>query len=260
MKRITLIITILVFALLAGCAKSKSGFGPYQHMTSAQIFHHGEMYLAKGDYDKAVKALEALDAIYPFGPNAEQGQLDIVYAYYKDGDTANALASADRYISLYPRSKHVDYAYYMKGLINFTTGLTWLQRKFKVDPSLRDLTSKKQAFMAFGDLVTMFPNSPYVPSAVAHMAYIRNLIANKNIVVGQYYFKRKAYLAAANRGSFVVQHFEGSPSVIPGLALMVKSYDKLGLHKLANDSLQILVASYPNSKQAQKLAHKHKLA
>lgn len=244
---------MLFIFILAGCSGSKDEFAPYRKMTAKQIFNTGEKALANEDYAKAVKYFEALDAVYPFSPYTEQEQLEIIYAYYKNDDSASALASADRYIRLYPRGKHVDYAFYMKGLISFQQGYTWLQRLVGVDPSRRDLSSKKEAFLAFNQLVTYFPNSIYTPDALVRMAYIRNIIARKNVLIANYYMKRKAYVAAANRASYVIQHFNGSPEVIPALAIMVKAYRGLGLHQMANNSLHILQTSYPNAPQLKKL-------
>lgn len=252
MKKFAYMLFLITF--LVGCAStSTDNFSAYKSMTSQQIFDNGEKALAQGKYAEAVKNFEALDALYPFGPNAEQGQLDVIYAYYKSGDPASALAAADRYIRLYPRGEHVDYAYYMKGLVNYQMGFTWLQRSLGSDPAPHDLTNKKQAFQAFNMLVTLFPDSRYTPDALQRMGYIRNLFARKNVIIARYYMKRKAYVAAANRASYVVQHFDRSPEVIPALVIMVKAYRALGLTKMVDSTLHIFAASYPNAPQLKSL-------
>ena len=251
MKKIILLF-LLVF-LVAGCSGNKDELAPYRHQTAARVFHGAEMALAKRQYGRASKGLEALDAIYPFGPYAQQGQLDIIYAYYKDGDDPSAIAAADRYIRLYPRGRHVDYAYYMEGIISSTEGYTWLQKKFGVDPSARDLTNQKQAFLAFSEIVTLYPRSPFAADALLRMRYLRNVIARHSLEVSKFYYRHRAYVAAANRASFVVEHFNGTPAVADALAMMVKSYRKLDLKKLAKNSLMILQASYPNSKAFKRL-------
>jgi len=252
MKKI-IALCFLVF-LLAGCSGNKDELKAYRHKTAAEIFHNGEMALAKKKYGKAVKALEALDAIYPFGPYAQQGQLDIIYAYYKNDDDPSAVAAADRYIRLYPRGKYVDYAFYMKGIISSTEGYTWLQKRFNVDPSSRSLTNQKQAFLAFNEIVTRYPRSRYATDSLLRMRYLRNIIAKHSLEVADFYYRHKAYVAAANRASFVVKHFNGTPAVVGALAMMVKSYRVLGLHKLANNSYRILQASYPDSKAFKRLS------
>ena len=252
-----LIFLLLIIGLLAGCSNHSATYDRYRGMTAEQIFNNGQTAFASKKYDNAVKWFEALDSIYPFGPYAQRGQLDVIYAYYKNDDKPSAMAAADRYTRLYPAGRYVDYAYYMKGLIAYNIGLTWMQRKFNVDQAPRDLSTKKEAFAAFNELVHLFPDSRYAPDAVLHMRAIRNMFARKNMIAAKYYMERKAYVAAVNRASYVVSHFEGSPQVIPALAIMVKAYRKLGLDKLADNTKRIFVASYPSSPQAQNLRHDH---
>lgn len=252
MKKLIAVLLLLFF--MVGCSGNKDELAPYRHKTAAEIFHNAEIALAKRKYGKASKGLEALDAIYPFGPYAQQGQLDIIYAYYMDGDDPSAITAADRYVRLYPRGKHVDYAYYMRGVISATEGYTWLQKAFGVDPSARDLTNQKAAFLAFSEIVTLYPRSPYAADALLRMRYLRNVIAKQSLEVAKFYYARNAYVAAANRASFVVKHFNGTPAVQDALAMMVKSYRKLGLTKLADNSYKILQASYPDSKAFRKLS------
>ena len=252
MKKL-IVLSVLTF-LLVSCSSNKDELAAYRHKTSAEIFNGAEKALANKSYGDAVKGFEALDAIYPFGPYAQQGQLDIIYTYYKNDDDPSAIAAADRYIRLYPRGKYVDYAYYMKGIISSTEGYTWLQKKFNVDQSERSLTNQKQAFLAFSEIVTMYPRSQYAADSLLRMRYLRNIIARHSLEVADFYFKHKAYVASANRASYVVRHFNGTPAVIDALAVMVKSYRKLGLTQLADSSYKILQASYPNSQAYKKLS------
>lgn len=250
-----MVLFLLVF-LIAGCSGNKDELAAYRHLSAAEIFHHADSSLAKGKYADAVKGFEALDAIYPFGPYSQQGQLDIIYAYYKNDDDPSAIAAADRYVRLYPRGKNVAYAYYMKGIISSTEGYTWLQNMVGTDPSKRDLTSQKQAFLAFNEIVMLYPRSPYAGAALVRMRYLRNVIAEHSLRVAEFYYEHKAYVASANRASFVVQHFNGTPAVSDALAMMVKSYRKLGLGKLEHNSYLILQASYPNSKAFKRVRQK----
>ena len=254
-KKLFLILILSIFAiLLAGCSNSGNDqFKAYRGMSAVTIFNKGEQQLAKQNWPNATQDFQALDAMYPFGPYARQGQLDIIYAYYKNDDYASGLAAAERYIRLYPRGPYVDYAYYMKGLMEFNSGFTWLQRKMGTDPAPRDMSDKKQAFIAFSEVVNLFSDSPYAQDSAYRMAYIRNLIARQNVLVAQFYMKRKAYLAAANRAAYVVQHFNGSPQVIPAFVIMVKAYRKLHLEDLANNTMKIFATSYPNSPELHQL-------
>ena len=195
-----------------------------------------------------LKDLAALDGLYPFGPYAQQGQLDAIYAYYKDGEQAMALASAERYIRLYPRSSRIDYAYYMEGLTNFEMGGGWLQNKLGLDRSERDITNYESAYASFSLLVTRFPRSPYTQDSLARIRFIRNLLAKHELSVAKFYEKRGAYVGAVNRATYIVQHFQGSTSVIPALGLLVRCDRKLGLQKQASQTVALLAYNYPDSK------------
>ena len=251
MKKVLLMIILAV--LLSGCGSSFTTFKAYKGKTAETIFHEGENALAKHDYSKAVKDFQALNAIYPFGPYAEQAQLDLIYAYYKNGEDVSTVAAADRYIRLYPRGKYVAYAYYMKGLVTFYQGGTILQRFLHIDPAPRDLTTRKEAFMAFSRIVHEFPDSPYAVNAAHRMQYIRNIVAKKQLLIAKFYLKRKAYVAAANRASGILVHYNGTPSVMGALAIMVKSYRAMGLTGLSHNTMKLFKANYPHAKALKKL-------
>lgn len=239
-----------------GCA-STSLEQQYKGQSAQQIFNTGEQALAKKKYDKATKSFEALNAMYPFGDYSEQAQLDLIYAYYKNDDSASALATADRFIRLYPRSEHVDYAYYMKGLINYGRSESWLQRMFPTNPADRDLSYMREAFSDFDTLVQLFPNSRYAADARQHMVYIRNILAQHEVNVANFYLLRKAYVAAANRASSVVENYQGTPQVLPALSIMVRAYRGLHESQMANRALQVIQLNYPNSKEYKALARGH---
>lgn len=246
--------TFLVICVLALTAcKTSEAYSAYQGQSDQQIFSLGEHHLSRGNSEAAIRDFEALDALYPFGEYSQQAQLDIILAYYKHGDTDEALAAADRYIRLYPRGPNVDYAYYMKGLINLGPEEGWIDRWIRAEKAQLDVTGLEQAFNDFSLLIQRFPNSQYTPDARQRMVYIRNLLAQHQLFLAEYYLERKIYVAAANRASEVVQHYPGAPQVIPALAVMVKAYRALGQEKMANDALHVLQSSYPTSKQAQQL-------
>ncbi|MDF1653705.1 MAG: outer membrane protein assembly factor BamD [Coxiellaceae bacterium] len=249
MKKLLLI--VLAALILTGCGNSahKDDLAPYRKETSRQLYTDAQKNMADGEYGDAVKQLEALDAIYPFGAFARQGQLNIIYAYYMNDDQVSAMVAADRYIHLYPQGPDVDYAYYMKGLVDYRQGMTWLQKMVGSDPSARDMSHLNTSFGAFNQLVQRFPRSKYRNNSILHMLYIRNMIAKHNMVVAEYYYDRQAYVAALNRSMTVIQHFQGSPQVIDALALSVKSYRQLKMPQQADMYYGILASSYPNSKQ-----------
>lgn len=252
MRPLLFIFITMISLFLVGC-QTTTLEQQYQNQNEKQIFDRAERNLAKGNYETASKDFEALDTLYPFGSYAQQAQLDIIYAYYRNNDTDSALAAADRYIRLYPRSSDVDYAYYMKGLINMGAPETWIDRWIRTSPADRDTTGLDQAFKDFATLIQRFPQSDYAVDAKKRMAYIRNLLAAHHLRIAQYYFNRKAYVAAANRANDIVKDYQGAPQVIPALAMMVESYRALGENDLANAALQLLRDNYPNSPEAKRL-------
>jgi len=242
-----LLLCILVLGLVA-CASKDLGAEAYKNFSAKQILAQGEKQLAKNNYTQSIKRFEAIDALYPFDPEAQQGEIEAIYAYYKADDYPSALAAADRYIHLYPQGPHTDYAYYMKGLINFERDRTWLQKVYPKNPEQLDLSNLTEAFIDFNDLIRLFPNSVYAKDAQLRMFYIRDLLAKRELTVAQFYFSHKAYVAAANRASNIVKHYEGSPEVKDALIIMVKSYQELGSQKKADDTLRVLKINYPQAR------------
>jgi outer membrane protein assembly factor BamD len=251
------IVVFLAAMLLVGCATTKTDkYIRYRGMSDEQLYTNSQQAIVKGHLRDATDSLEALDFMYPFGPYSRQGRLDIIYAYYLSKDQASALAAADRYLRLYPQGPSADYATYMEGLINYEMGESWLRQRFHIDSALVDLSTKKQAYASFSTVVTNFPGSPYAHDSALRMAYIRNMLARKNIDIAKFYYARKAYVASANRAAYVVAHYEGSPEVLPALAIMIKSYRAMGLTAMADKTLRLLQNSYPNSKELRNINNK----
>jgi len=245
----------LLASLLTGCSETYKSdpYSSYRKYTAADLFHKAQISIRKERFSDAVDQLEAMDAMYPFGPYAERSQLDIIYAYYKNSDASSAIVAADRYTHLYPRGKHVDYALYMRGLASFEVGTSWLQRKLKVNLAVRDTDTLRQAYVAFSTLRRQFPKSAYTASAHHYLIMIRNMMAERYLYVAKHYCRLGAYMACANRAAALVQHYEGTLFVPDALGMMVTSYRKLGLTDLADRSLRVLATTYPASSAYQSL-------
>ncbi len=252
MKRLVLILSLLL--ILTACGPKKENLAKYQGMSADQIYSGASHNLKDDNFATAAEQFEALDNLYPFGDYTEQAQLDLIYAYYKDEDIPSALAATDRYIHLYPRSPNVDYAYYMKGLIAYKEGLTWLQQFFGVNPAARNIQHLKDAYFSFNELVQRFPNSLYRDDALAHMAYIRNQLANEELGIAKLYMYHKAYVAAINRATDIINNYPQSPIVPKAIALNIKAYRKLNQPELANRYLELLKVNFPDSKEYKRLA------
>lgn len=239
---------LLALMWLAGCTKTEQDpYKSYRKYSSTELFERGQKALVKKHYEDATHNLEAIDALYPFSPYAEQAQLELIYAYYMNGDPASAVTAADRYVRIYPRSPHVDYAYYMRGIVSLSQGLTWLQRRVGMNPGSRDLDNLQQAYKSFASLLDQYPQSQYAYDARLRMNYIRNMMAQRELTIAEFYYERQAYVAAANRAAAIVQHYPGASANEAALVLMVRSYKELGLVDMTNKSLALLRANYPNA-------------
>jgi outer membrane protein assembly factor BamD len=242
-----LAISLFPVIFLCACNTTTDPADSYKGEGPEQIFQKGEGYLKEKSYSEAAKRYEALEVQYPLYPKTQIAQLHIIYAYYKNGDYASAEAAADHFIHTYPTSPHIDYAYYMLGLSNYYQNLGVFEKIFNVDLATRDLTQVKKSFDDFATVVRDYPNSPYAPAAYQYMIYLKNVMADYELHIAQYYYDRKAYVAAANRANTIVRHYQGASAVPDALVIMVKSYRALHLSQLEMDSLAVLNYNYPNS-------------
>jgi outer membrane protein assembly factor BamD len=239
--RIFLLVTVVV--LLSSCSSDQAEQD--LETTELKFYESAQGSLRSGNYSDAVSKLQLLEARFPFGRFAEQSQLEIVYAYYRSGQPEAARAAADRFIRLHPQHPNVDYAYYLKGMSSFEEDQNFLERFLPLDPATRDPGAARTSFDDFNSLVRRFPDSQYAPDAQKRMIYLRNLLAEYEVNVARYYVRRGAYVAAANRGRYVFENFQATPSVPEALAVMVEAYQLLNMPDLANETLTVLVSNFP---------------
>jgi outer membrane protein assembly factor BamD len=249
------ILLLAVFAAgLTGCetlqnfvgGDSEDSEAEYKTWDAEKFRSEAKKAMDEGHYKRATELYEKLEARYPFGEHAAQTQIDIAYAYYKNEDYEAALAAADRFIKTYPRNSSVDYAYYLKGLVNFTRGIGFIDRFLPTDASQRNPQNAQEAYDNFAELVRRFPESQYVPDAQKRMTALRNNIAMYEVHVARYYLKRKAYLAAANRAKQVVEQYQRTPAVPYALEVLQEAYTQLGLKDLAADVQRVYATNYPS--------------
>lgn len=210
----------LFFILLSACASNKDRFAEFNNQSEERIFSAAEHALAKSNDTEAIKSFEALEAQHPFGQHAEQAKLDIIYAYYQHEDFPEAAQAAERFIRLYPRGEHVDYAYYIKGIINFETGWNWTQRRLPYHRAQHDTALFQQAFNNFKELIDLFPHSIYRADARQRMIYIRNILAQNELEIARFYIQKKAYPAAKERAVFIIEKYQGAPQVAEALKII----------------------------------------
>ncbi|MCC7549533.1 MAG: outer membrane protein assembly factor BamD [Burkholderiales bacterium] len=215
--------------------------------SAERIYNEAKSELLAGSYKKAAELYQKLEARYPYGKYAQQAQVELAYTYYKDNETVLALAEVERFIKLYPDHSNLDYALYLKGLINFNEDLGIFGGLANQDMSERDPKAAVESFEAFRELVERYPESRYAPDAFQRMRYLVNALAINEVRVAHYYLRRKAYVAAVNRAQSVLLNYQQTTAVEPALVILVKAYDGLGLADLRDDAQRLLALNYPDS-------------
>jgi outer membrane protein assembly factor BamD len=231
------------FLLLGAC--SSTTVDPTIGWSPNKIYAEAKDELNTGAYDKAVPLFEKLEGRAAGTPLAQQAQLDKAYAQYKNGDALLAIATLDRFMKLHPASSAIDYALYLKGIVNFNDDLGLFSSITQQDLSERDQRAAKESFESFKELVTRFPDSRYSADARARMNYVVNSLAQSEVHVARYYYERGAYLAAVNRAQTAISEYQGVPALEEALFLIVKSYDALNMPQMRDDALRVLEKNYP---------------
>lgn len=251
MRSLSIFVRALALALaLTAAACGTTDSEPYDDTrgwSAERIYNEAKSELLAGSYKKAAELYQKLEARYPYGKYAQQAQVELAYTYYKDNETVLALAEVERFIKLYPDHSNLDYALYLKGLINFNEDLGIFGGLANQDMSERDPKAAVESFEAFRELVERYPESRYAPDAFQRMRYLVNALAINEVRVAHYYLRRKAYVAAVNRAQSVLLNYQQTTAVEPALVILVKAYDGLGLADLRDDAQRLLALNYPDS-------------
>lgn len=244
---------IPVLLLLAGLVLAGCGSTPPDETaqwSADKLYAEAKDEMANGNFERAIKLMERLEGRAAGTPLAQQAQIERAYMLYRTGDKAQALSVLERFIKLHPSSPGLDYAMYLHGLVNFNDNLGILGSLSRQDLSERDQQAARDAFQSFKNLVDQFPRSTYAEDAQLRMNYIVNSLAAYEVHVARYYYRRGAYVAAANRAQQAVQEFQYSPAVEEALVIMARSYDRLGLVELRDGAQRVLERNFPNSRFA----------
>jgi outer membrane protein assembly factor BamD len=240
-----LLLLIFLGALLAGC--SSSDYDETVDWTPEHIYAEAKDNLNNKIYDKAIGLYEKLEGRAAGTVLSQQAQLDKAYAQLKSGEATSAIATLNRFIKINPASPAIDYAIYLKGVANFNDDLGFLSSFIQEDLSERDQKAAKESFESFKELVTRFPNSSYAEDAKMRMRYIVNVLAQSEVNVAQFYYKKGAYIAAINRAQAAINEYRGVPAIREALIILRDSYDHLHLSELREDTQRILMQSFPNN-------------
>ena len=217
-----------------------------ERLVEKELYDQAQTRLKNGSFSTAIMSLEALESRFPFGRYAEQAQAELIYAYYMNSQFEASQSAAERFINLHPRHSHTGYAFYMKGLAAFTDDSGLLTRYFQSDLAKREVVMAQTSFDELSEFISRYPDSKYVPHAKQRMIYLRNLLAEHEMYVADFYMKRGAYLAAIARSKYVIEHLPNTPQTPFALSLLVEAYGKLEYEDLRKTNLDILTSNYPN--------------
>jgi len=235
---------------LGGCAWFGDKVDPHKDWTATQYYQAAKEEFDAHNWEAAIKLYEQLQSKFPYGRFAQQSELEVAYAYYKQGETAQAISALDKFMKLHPNHPNLDYAIYLKGLVNFKEDLGILARWISQDLADRDPKAARDSFEAFKDLVTRFPDSRYAEDSRERMAYLVEALARHEVRVARYYLTNGSYVAAINRAQESIVRFPNSSTHREALEVMIEAYDRMGMHDMRDDTRKVLAKNYPQDKMA----------
>jgi outer membrane protein assembly factor BamD len=249
-RSVTALAALLLAAALGGCAWFADKPDVKKDWTAAQYYQAAKEEFDNKNWEQAVKLYEQLESKFPYGRFAQQAELEVAYAYYKQGETAQAVSALDKFTKLHPNHPNLDYAIYLKGLVNFKEDLGLLGRWVNQDLADRDPKSARESFESFKDLITRFPDSRYAEDSRQRMAYLVEALARHEVRVAQYYLANGGYVAAINRAQDAIVRFPNSSTHREALEVMIESYDRMGMQDMRDDTRKVLARNYPQDKMA----------
>ncbi len=239
-------IVLVVVGWMSGCALLPDQIDETKDWSAQKLYSEATSNISESDWEGAIDLFEKLEARYPFGRYAQQALLESAYAYYKFNEPESAISTIDRFIKTYPRHPNLDYAYYLRGLVNFNRGDSIIAKVLPRDPAERDAGATRQAYLDFAEVIKRFPQSRYAKDAGQRMVFLRNNLAQYEMHVADYYMRRGAYVAASSRAKTVIENYQGTPAVPVALETLVQAYRELGLDDLAIDAERVLKLNYPD--------------
>jgi outer membrane protein assembly factor BamD len=245
------LVLFLACALLGGCHTH-----PHKNKQPSpeQLYQQAHKRLDSYDYKDAIKIYETLTARFPFTDQARQSRLDLIYAYYRDGETESAIDAAETFIRENPTHPRVDYAWYVKGLVDFERMPNVMEKLFHADLTKRPPSNARKSFEAFRTVVEQYPKSQYAHDSLQRMIYLRNRLADYEVHVADYYMRRGAFVGAAQRANHAIEDYDGAPSTQHALQIMIACYDRLGLNDRAQQTRQVYALNFPTNSSATQVA------
>ena len=237
---------LFLFLCLILNACSTSEERPDMRLLEKELYDVSQTRIKNGNFSSAITSLETLESRFPFGRYAEQAQAELIYVYYRNYAFEAARSSAERFINLHPRHPHTGYAYYLRGLSAFTDDSGFFSKYFESDLSKRDIEPAQRSFEDLSEFLSRYPDSPHAPHAKQRMIYLKNILAQHEIYVADFYMERKAYVAAVGRAQYVIEHMPNTPQVPEALSILIRAYGIMEYEDLKKKNIEILKLNFPN--------------
>ena len=241
-------VALAVALLAAGCGLLPEKADETTGWSAERLYRNAHDSMLEGNYTRAVKLFETLEARFPYGRYAQQAMLESAYSSYRANEIPTAIATLDRFIRTYPNHPSVDYAHYLKGVVNFREDQGLFGYIYEFDLAERDPKAMKDSFAAFKDVTVKFPDSRYAEDSQSRLLYLSNALSMYEVHVARYYYNRGAYVASAGRAQQSLVNYPKTPANEHALDVLVRSYDKLGLAQLRDDARAIMQKTYPSSR------------
>ena len=246
MKHINKFKLVFCLPIVAFFMVSCNSDGPEIEQPEKIYYDQAQRRMDSKNFIGAIESLEAIESRYPFGKYAEQAQIELIYAFFKNGEPEAAHSASEKFIRLYPRHPNIDYAYFMKGLSSYTSDNSFLVRLTDTDLSNRDISGAKESFSEMSEFLTRFPESQYAPYAKQRSIYLRNMIAKNELAAADYYLSINAYVASVRRAKYVIENIPNSSQTYRALKILETAYKALGYVELYEDVQNIINTNYPN--------------
>jgi outer membrane protein assembly factor BamD len=258
MRRISLaaVIPVALAALLAACATKHTTLSGALRLgaTAEENYQRGVDELKDKNFPEAIRFFEYVKAKYPFSKVSVAADLRLADIKFAEGRYAEAAEAYEAYQKEHPSADELDYAEFRAGLSRFRAA----PQDFFLLPPLeeKDQTETEKAVASLHDFLAKRPDSKYVPEAKKTLAAAENLLAKREMFVGDFYFKREIWGGAAGRYKGLVDRYPESPLVSPALWKLAHTYVRLDQKFLARQALQRLITQHPESRdraEAEKL-------
>ena len=240
---VVLALCVLLAAVSVSGCKSRRAKANNKE-TAAQLYKKAHKSMVNYDFQSAIKTYEQLTATFPFTDEARQARLDLIYSYYRANEGESATDAADTFIRENPTHPRCDYAWYIKGLVDFERQPNAIERLFRTDLAERPPSTARKSYAAFKTVVEQYPKSEYAHDALQRMVYLRDRLAAYELHVAQFYYKRNAFIASSQRARLAIEQYDGAPTTRQALEVLIFSYDRMNLPELAQQSREVYAANY----------------